>query len=204
MAVSENRRQASQPVEQSILAARESPNSALGQLLDLYRDYLLRIAHEELASDLAAKAAPSDVVQETFLQAARDFPRFAGTTEAELRGWLRQILLHNLRDAEKRWFRTQMRAGCEVPLAEVIEAGVHDLAAKGPTPSRLVATSEDCERVHQAMLRLPVEHRMVIELRTFQEKSFEEVGREMSRSSEAARKLWSRAIEQLALVLEAV
>ncbi len=36
---------------------------------------------------------PADVVQETFLEAHRSFPRFRGSTEAEFLAWLRQVRL---------------------------------------------------------------------------------------------------------------
>ena len=56
----------------------------------------MHVAADELTADLVAKMAPSDLVQETCLQATRDFPNFEGWSEAELRGWLRKILLNNL------------------------------------------------------------------------------------------------------------
>src|SRR5690242_11512207 len=85
-------------VERSIISARQGSFTALGQLLDHYRDYLLRVASDQLQSDLAPKLGASDIVQETFLDAARAFPNFVGGTDGELRAWLRQILLNKLRD----------------------------------------------------------------------------------------------------------
>jgi RNA polymerase sigma-70 factor (ECF subfamily) len=76
----------------SIRAARDGSESAVGQLLHHYRGYMLSLANDEISVDLVIKVAPSDLVQETCLQAARDFPCFEGATEAELRAWLRQIL----------------------------------------------------------------------------------------------------------------
>ena len=45
---------------------------------------------------------PSDLVQETFLEAHRDFPRFEGGTEREVVAWLRRILVRNLADQARR------------------------------------------------------------------------------------------------------
>ena len=54
---------------------------ALGRLLQLYRNYLQIMARSLIGPDLRAHVAPSDVVQETYLEAHRDFARFLGTAE---------------------------------------------------------------------------------------------------------------------------
>ena len=72
-------------------AARQRSEEAQGQVLELCRPYLLHIANQELASDLQPKIGASDLVQETFLDAHRDFGRFHGTAEAEWRARPAQI-----------------------------------------------------------------------------------------------------------------
>ncbi len=42
---------------------------------EIYRPYLLSIANEELESDLHPKLGPSDLVQDTLLEAYRDFQK---------------------------------------------------------------------------------------------------------------------------------
>jgi len=181
--------------EHSVAAARAGSFAALGQLFDHYRDYLLRIAAQELPADLRGKIGASDVVQETFLQATQDFPRFVGHTEAELKAWLRRILLNNVLDAHKR-FTTQKRAAeLEVPIDVAPHAGA--IVCPQPRPSSLAYSAEMRVAIERGMARLPEDYRRVIELRTFEEMSFEEVGRVLSRSAEAARRLWSRAIQRL-------
>lgn len=191
------------PIEHSIAAARDGSFSALGQLLDYYRAYLLHIANEELAEQVGPKASPSDLVQETFLDAARDFRHFEGGNDLELRAWLRQILRNNLRDAEKRWLHTQKRAGGDVSLdADVVrEQILRKVQANTPSPSTLLLTEEDRRRVRTALRKLSGEYQQVIQLRTFEGRTFQEVGEQMDRSSEAARKLWARAIERLGEIL---
>jgi RNA polymerase sigma-70 factor, ECF subfamily len=49
------------------------------------RTYLLLVANREMGNDLKSKEGASDVVQETLLQAHRDWGKFFGRTEAELR-----------------------------------------------------------------------------------------------------------------------
>src|SRR5262249_59475811 len=82
---------------------------ALGQALEACRGYLLLIAQRELDSDLQAKGGASDLVQETLVDALRDFGRFHGESEAELQAWLRQLLLHNLVDFTRHYRQAKKR-----------------------------------------------------------------------------------------------
>src|SRR5262245_26207367 len=61
-------------------AARAGSSEALGQVLEACRGYLLLIAGQELEPALRAKGGASDLVQQTFLEAQRDFAGFHGTT----------------------------------------------------------------------------------------------------------------------------
>lgn len=196
-----------EPVEDSIVRAKGGSLSALRQLLETYRDYLLKIAGDELASQLVPKFAPSDLVQETCLKAARDFPAFQGGSEPELRAWLRQILVHNLLNLERGYRGTQMRdvgreAGPRMGMGGDGRADDLDvtaaLPAPGPSPSSIAATCEQWQLLRQALGRLPEDSRRAIELRSLEGRSFEEIGAELGRTAGAARQLWSRAVEKLA------
>ena len=73
--------------------ARGGDEAARGELLELYRNYLRLVARSLIGGALRVKLEPSDLVQETFLKAHRDFGQFAGRGEPELVAWLRQILV---------------------------------------------------------------------------------------------------------------
>src|SRR3954470_15181007 len=90
--------------------ARAGSSEALGRLLEECRGYLLAVARQELDPRLWPKVSPSDVVQETFLEAHRDFKCFCGDTEKELLAWLRRLLLNNVADRTYRFLGTAKRA----------------------------------------------------------------------------------------------
>src|ERR671922_827830 len=96
-------------IAQWLPAARAGSREALGRVLEAARQYLLSIARQELDPDLRAKNSPSDVVQETFVEAQRAFGHFQGDTEAELLAWLRQLLLHRVGKLRRRYRDTQKR-----------------------------------------------------------------------------------------------
>lgn len=83
---------------------------SLGGLLSSYRNYLLTVAGSEIGRDLRSKVSPSDLVQETCLEASRDFASFTGRPAEEFQGWLRRVLLNNLAN-EVRRFRSSEKRG---------------------------------------------------------------------------------------------
>jgi RNA polymerase sigma-70 factor (ECF subfamily) len=181
-------------------AARAGSREALGELLEACRRYLLCIAQQELDPELQAKGGASDLVQETFLEAQRDFPRFHGHTEAELLAWLRQLLRFHLSKFQRQYRGTQKRqVGREVALATGDSSGEQDggLSAGMPTPSDEAIQREEDQALQEALTRLPEHYRRVIVLRHQEERSLEEIGQLMERSPEAVRKLWARAVERL-------
>src|SRR6476660_1737019 len=187
-------------VAQWLPAARAGSREALGQVLEAARQYLLTIARQEFDADLRAKNSPSDVVQETFVEAQRAFGQFQGDTEAELLAWLRQLLLHRVGKLRRRYRDTQKRR-----LAREVALGGDDssgglaagLMADTPSPSGQAMEHEQDEVLQAALERLPEDYRRVIALRYEQQLPFEEIGRLLQRSPDAARKLWARAVERL-------
>jgi RNA polymerase sigma-70 factor (ECF subfamily) len=171
-----------------IAEAREGNAGALGELLQSYREYLLLVAHAELPTRLRVKLAPSDIVQETFVEAHRDFRRFRGCTGTDLRSWLRRALLNNLRDlawqflgSGKRQLSREVAWGGEIQAAAIRSADSPE------------ATAE----LHDVLESLPAVYRQVIVLRGIERRAFVEIGALMGRTPEAARKLWSRAASAL-------
>jgi RNA polymerase sigma-70 factor (ECF subfamily) len=180
--------------------ARAGSREALGQVLETFRGYLLLIADRELEPELRAKGGASDLVQETFLEAQRDFSRFHGNSAEELRAWLRRVLLNNVANFTRQYReRAKREVGREVPL----EAGGSShkrgagLAADTISPSGQAVAHEQAEALARALERLPPDYRQVLALRHEEQLTFEEIGQKMQRTANAARMLWLRAVERL-------
>jgi RNA polymerase sigma-70 factor (ECF subfamily) len=188
-----------------LAAARAGSQEALGQMLDDCRAYLLLLARQALDADLQAKAGPSDLVQETFLEAYRDFDQFHGTTTDELLAWLRQLLHNNVANF-RRGYRTyaKRRVTLEQSLGQSDSSSgpTGQVAAGGASPSELASEHEQAEALDRAIAALPDDYRQVLLLRHQEGLSFEIIGQRMARSANAVEKLWLRAVERLRQRLE--
>jgi RNA polymerase sigma-70 factor (ECF subfamily) len=176
----------------------------------LYRNYLHLVARTQIDLHLRAQVNPSDLVQEAFLEAYRDFGQFRGQTEAELLAWLRRILVHNLARLVEKQLRTQKRnVRREVSLEEHVKM-LDQSAAKveaallcqGSSPSAQAQRRELAGILADQLAKLPANYREVIVLRSLEGLAYDEVARLMGRSSGAVRALWLRALDQLRQLLK--
>ena len=170
--------------------------------LERYRSWLGLIARLQVEPALPRRFDPSDIVQQTLLEAVRDWPKFRGTTGAELAAWLRQILAHVLAHEIRSHGEVRRRAiGREVSLEQALAESSRKLgsalAAPGSSPSEHAARHELELRLADALARLPADYAEVILLRNVEGLPHEEIARRMDRSVGAVRMLWVRALARL-------
>jgi RNA polymerase sigma-70 factor (ECF subfamily) len=177
-------------------AARNGSRDALGKALEACRRYLLRIAYQQVNPDLQAKGGASDLVQETFLDAQRIFDRFHGDSETELRAWLSQLLHYRVAKF-RRHYRTTGKRQLARETALTAACQQTACADEQSSPSARLVAHEQAERLLQALECLPDAYRQAISMRYAEQCSFEEIGRRMQRTPNAARLLWLRAIEHV-------
>ena len=184
---------------------RTADPTRLGSLLELYRNYLSLLATGQLDRKLRGRVSASDLVQETMMEAHRDFHQFRGKSEAEFIGWLRRILVNNLARAiemhvlaEKRDVRREVsieRLNAAVERS-TIQLGLA-FAGREDSPSVKLEQHERAVDLANQMSRLSAEHREVLMLRNLQGLPFKEVAARLDRSVPAAKMLWMRAIKKL-------
>jgi RNA polymerase sigma-70 factor (ECF subfamily) len=179
--------------------ARTGSLEALGQCLESCRRSLLTLARQELHAELKAKVDAADLVQDTFIEAMRDFTAFRGQSELQLLGWLRGILRHNLSDIARRFEACCRSLSHEVSLPDQLSCAIR--ARRFMDVSRTICeqliAQEQQRALDAALQRLPPSYQQVLHLRCSERWSFAEIGSCLQRSPEAARKLWYRALERL-------
>jgi RNA polymerase sigma-70 factor, ECF subfamily len=187
--------------------ARAGDLSARGRLLELYRNYLRLVARSLIRAPLTLQLDASDLVQETFLKAHRDFAQFAGSAERELVAWLRQILVRTLANQAKH-HRTRGRdqrrqESLDVLLDRSSLAIQQQLADSIASPSSHAVQREQSVLLADALARLPADYREVFILRNLEQVPVDEIATRMGRSPNAVRKLWGRAMVALKQAMEA-
>jgi RNA polymerase sigma-70 factor (ECF subfamily) len=188
--------------KQLLAEARAGDLDSLGALLERHRSYLRMLACTRINARLQTRANPSDLVQETFLQASRYFGQFRGQSQREWLHWLRRILsgrLHRL--VSKHVWTRKRNVYRQVPLERMPAGrppahadGRTQLVAPGSSPSARARRKELSELLAERLARLKPAYRDVLVLRNLKGLSFEEVARRMGRSSGAVRVLWLRAL----------
>jgi RNA polymerase sigma-70 factor (ECF subfamily) len=197
---------AGQTPEELLERARAGDRDAFGELLGHYHNDIRVLAENLIGTSLKRRLDPSDLVQEAYLEAHRDFPRFTGSTARELWAWLRRILTRNVVDNarhQKARSRNQRR---QVSLESLLEqsslSAQEALAATATSPSATAASGERAVLLAQALAGLPADYREVIVLRNLEGLRFHEVAVRMGRSEGAVRMLWARALERLSEAAE--
>lgn len=189
-------------LEPLLRLAKAGDGAALGRLLESYRAYLIVLARVQVGRRLQGKVDASDIVQEAFLGAHRDFAQFRGGTERELLGWLRGILASLLANLVRHYQGTKRRdIRLERQLAVELEQSSHaldrGLVAQQSSPSQQAAQREQSVLLAEALARLPDELRELLILRHLEGLTFPEVAERMGRTVDSVKKQWPRALAAL-------
>ncbi len=182
---------------------------AFAELFDLYRSMLKDRLAARIGPDLARKVDASDIVQETFLSAARHVAEFRGATLESFLQWLSVIASRRITDAYRHYLayeKRNVRREVALPLGDSADgrAGYALLPDGTLGPAHHAVTSELRQRVRQAIEQLPENYREVIRLRFFEGLKLEEIARRLGKSKGAVAMLLSRAGEKLRTLLPEV
>ena len=124
----------------------DEPSQGAELAVEKFRTYLLLLARMQIGSKLRAKLDPSDVVQQTLLDAHRQRGQFRGSTPEEMAGWLRRMLACNMADAMRALSRGKRdvarERSLEAALAESSASLEAWLAAEQPSPSQQAVQNE--------------------------------------------------------------
>lgn len=182
--------------------AKKGDPAALGQVLESFHPQIKLLAKMEIGRNLQGKVGASDVVQDVFLQASRQFANFQGVDLPQFNRWLRTILAGTLANTMRHYFGTQARnLHLERDVNQRLDESACQLGsmlvAGQSSPSQHVMADEQSRLVATAMNRLAPDYQTVIELRHLDGLTFPQIAEKMGRSVDSVEKLWLRGITKL-------
>ncbi len=197
---------------QSLRARLEAEDTkALAEIFATFQDRLWRMIDLRLDGRLAGRVSPSDVVQDTYLEAAKRLKHFLDKPDMPFFVWLRIVANQRLIEIHRQHLGAKMRdAGMEISLTQGAYASASSacLAARlaGPmtSPSMAAMRLEALARLEAALGELDPIDREVLALRHFEELSNNEVAEVLGIQKAAASKRYVRALERLKTALERV
>jgi len=168
--------------------------------LDNYRSYLLLLARMQLDIRPRQKIDPSDVVQQTLLEAHANRDQFEGN-DAGLAAWLRTALANNIRDSLRKLKRQKRDVSRERSLEAAVEQSSQRLqewlAADCSSPSVKAIRNEDLLRLADALMQLAEAQREAVVLHHLQGWKIGEVADHLDRTEAAVAGLLHRGLQTL-------
>jgi RNA polymerase sigma-70 factor (ECF subfamily) len=198
-------------VTQLIDRLRAGDRLALASLFDRYRDRLRRMVELRIDARVRARLDASDVLQEAFLDVARDLDAYLADPKLPPLLWIRLHVGRRLTTVHRQHLGTRMRdAGMEISLYRdaLPEASSAALASmllgKHTSPTQAAQRAERLLRVQEALNTLDPIDREVLALRHFEQLSRSETAEVLGISQEAGAKRYFRALKRLKDVLSAM
>jgi len=176
--------------------------------IDRYRSWLHVLAKTQMHPVVATRLDASDIVQQTLLEAHRDRERFSGQSPAQLAGWLRAILGHNVQNALRDLRRGKRDVAKEQPLEPAVSRSGLDtpswMAGPGATPSEIAVGGERMLRLADGLAALPDEQCQAVVLRYWQGLPLADIAERMQRTPASVAGLLHRGLGRLRELLSSL
>jgi len=169
--------------------------------LNRYRQYLILLVRAKLDPRLAGPVDPSDIVQQTLLEAHAREAVFKGETEADRRAWVRRILANNLADTRRGLFRAKRDLRRQRSLEALLDRSSIRLGSLLAADQSSIGSHLDREeravRLADALMNLPEAQREALIMQYWQGIPLAAIAEQMSRSPAAVAGLLKRGLKQL-------
>lgn len=199
-----------EPDDGTVSELRAGSEEALAAVFSCYRDRLKRIVRFRMDYRLAGRVSDSDVLQETYIAAAKRIGYFGKRPELPPFLWLRMMVGQQLVDLHRQHLQAEMRDArrelawpAEGPSPHTSLALAAHLVSQQTGVSELVSRAEQIATLEATLNTMDATDREVIALRHFEELSNVETAAVLGIATAAASKRYVRAMAKLADLLHA-
>jgi RNA polymerase sigma-70 factor (ECF subfamily) len=172
---------------------------AFDRLFTRHREALRMSVSLRFDPALRARLDPSDVVQDTQMEAFRRLPEYLERQPMPFHLWLRKMAHERLIMMRRKHLGAACRAvGSELPLPEQSSVMLaKNLLANEQSPSHQVEAAELAQRVRLALSQLPDHDREILLMRTFEMLAYDDIACVLEIEPATARKRYGRALLRL-------
>jgi len=201
--------QASSPDTDELLArAAQGDDRAVGALMARHRQRLRRMIAVRLDARVVHRVDPSDVVQESLVEASQKLPHYLEAPPLPFYPWLRQIACNRIARLHEQHIRASKRTvNREEPLdcglnEDSVAALARQLIGPASSPSRAVMRAEQRNQLRVALERLASPDRDVLVMWYLEGLAVDEVAAILGITEAAAKVRHFRAIRRLSILLK--
>ena len=185
-----------------VVLAKEGDKSALNQLYTVYAERVRWMVRFRMNKELRSKLESMDLVQDTLIHAFNGLNNFTYKNEGDFVRWLSKIAENELRGNLKKLHAGKRDIRKEVRLDNYGSTTVAGFVGnvvpnKATTPSVIMSRKEELDKLNRAIDSLKSEYREIIVLTKLEGLSYKEIAGKLGKSSDAVRKLVSRAMAEL-------
>jgi RNA polymerase sigma-70 factor (ECF subfamily) len=175
---------------------RRGDTTALESLFTAHRAYIRHVVGLRMDPALRRRVDPSDIVQETYVEAMRRAPDYARDPKLPVRLWLRQLAIDRLIMSQRRHVHAGMRAvHRDFALPDHSSLSIaQQLVAGFGSPATHAARQEVVAKVRDAVASLNEIDREIILLQAFEGLTSEESASILDIEPAASRKRYGRAL----------
>jgi RNA polymerase sigma-70 factor (ECF subfamily) len=176
------------------------------QLFARHRASIRKLADRRLDARIRARLDPSDIVQETFLEASRTLDDFLARRPMPFGLWLMKTAYQRVAKAQRQHLEAAKRTiKREIPMPDASSLMLaRRIVGAGTTPASIAQREERAQLVRQALALLNDSEREVILLRIFERLTSREAGCVLDITAEAAQKRYARGLLKLRALLQQI
>lgn len=192
--------QSTHDTSQLLQNAKEGDQRSRDELLARHRLRLRKMVSLRMDARVRQRCGPSDVIQETMIEAARKLPDYLESQPLPFYPWLRQIAWENIVDLHRRHFALQRTVASEEqwqPTAETVTTLAGRLAAGSGGPGSQAVRKELAARVRSALEQLTDADRDLLLMRYAEQLKVKEISALLSLSEPAVKSRVRGALERL-------
>jgi RNA polymerase sigma-70 factor, ECF subfamily len=189
--------------EMLLRKAKAGDRKAFEELFARHQDFLRRFVEMRIDPKLRSRVDPSDVVQETHLEAFARLEDYLAREPMPFRLWLRQTAFERMLKLRRQHLAAARRTVDReehLPDRSSVMLAQHFLGHDS-TPSKRAVRKEDALRVQEALAELAESDREIVLMRNLEGLSHAEIACVLGIDEAASRKRYGRSLLRLRKVL---